>query len=113
MSNGKLLTMPVSFDELYHPYADGWRVQPNESLFTEVTDIRPGVPQRPFFANDLNPGERAKALTICRAARVRAPALLEACTLDTAVLKDEAAARGFVNVAPPRAVLKPVWRGVR
>jgi hypothetical protein len=41
------------------------------------------------------------------------PALLEACTLDTAVLKDEAAAQGFVNIAPPRVVLKPVWRGAR
>jgi hypothetical protein len=64
MSNGKLLTMPVSFNDLYHPYADGWRVQPNESLFSEVTNIRAGVPERPFFANDLTPRERARALAI-------------------------------------------------
>jgi hypothetical protein len=113
MSNGKLLPLPVLFNDLYHPYADGWRVQPNESLLTEVTDIRAGVPDRPFFATDLTATDRARALTICRAARIRAPALLEACTLDTAVLKDEAAARGFVNIAPPRVVLKPVWRGAR
>lgn len=113
MSSGKLLTMPISFNDLYHPYADGWRVQPNESLFGEVTNIRPGVPERPFFAEDLNAKDRERALAICKAARVRVPALLEACTLDTAVLKDEAAARGFVHIAPPRLVLKPVWRGER
>ncbi|HEX3227873.1 MAG TPA: hypothetical protein VHQ95_02845, partial [Pyrinomonadaceae bacterium] len=113
MSSGKLLPLPVLFNDLYHPYADGWRVPPNESLFTEVTDIRPGVPERPFFANDLNATDRARALMICRAARIRVPALLDACTLDTAVLKDEAAAQGFVNIAPPRVVLKPIWRGQR
>jgi hypothetical protein len=111
MSKGTPVTMPVSFDDLYHSYADGWRVQTRESLFSESSNIRPGVPDRPFFAEDLNPADRGRALEICRAARIRVPALLEACTLDTVVLKDRAAATGFLNTAPPRFVIKPVRRG--
>jgi len=113
MSNGKALSVPVSFTDLYHPYADGWRVQPDESLFSERTDLKPGIPGRPFYAVDLNPRERARALAICQAARIRVPALLEACVLDTAVLRDEAAAKGFVGVTAPREVIKPVFLGGR
>jgi hypothetical protein len=105
--------VPVSFTDLYHPYADGWRVQADQSLFGERSEIKPGIPDKPFHAADLNPRERATALKLCQAARIRAPALLEACVLDTVVLRDAAAARGFTHVPVPRAVIKPVWRGGR
>jgi hypothetical protein len=113
MANGKALSVPVSFTDLYHPYADGWRVQADQSLFGERSEIKPGIPDKPFYADDLNPRERATALKLCQAARIRAPALLEACVLDTVVLRDRAAAKGFTHMPVPRAVIKPVWRGGR
>lgn len=109
-SKGVVLRAPVAFVDLYHSYADSWRVQPNESLFTEETTIRPGIPDKLFFANHLNPQDRARALAICKAARITNKTLLDACTLDTVVLNDEAAARVFVHAPPPRAVIKPVLR---
>ncbi len=107
LPNGNALRMPVSFNDLYHPYADGWRVQPNESLFGERTTIRAGIPEKPFFANHLNPQDRSRALAICKAAKIKNQALLDACVLDTAVFKDEEAARIFIRTAPPRFVIKP------
>jgi hypothetical protein len=109
-SNGLVLKAPVAFIDLYHSYADSWRVQPNQSLFTEATTIRAGIPEKLFFASHLNPQDRARALAICKANHITNQTLLDACTLDTAVLKDEAAARVFVHTLPPRVVIKPVLR---
>jgi hypothetical protein len=108
-ANGVLLTEPVAFTDLYHTYADSWRVQPNQSLFTETTTIKAGIPSGLFFAAHLNPQERTRALTICKANHITNKTLLDACTLDTAVL-NEGAARVFVHTLPPRVVIKPVLR---
>jgi von Willebrand factor type D domain len=108
MFNGAVLRQPVSFTDLYHSYADSWRIQPNESLFAEATTIKAGIPDKLFFANHLNRQEYARARALCRAARVTTPALLDACTLDNAVLNDEAAVKVFVHAPPPRHVVKPV-----
>jgi hypothetical protein len=107
-SNGVVLRAPVSFIDLYHTYADSWRVQPNESLFTLETTIRPGIPDKPFFASDLDPQASARALTACKAAGITAKELLESCTLDTAVLNDKKAVNVFIHTPPPLHVIKPV-----
>jgi hypothetical protein len=109
-ASGAVLAAPLAFADLYHGYADSWRVQPNQSLFTEATTIRAGIPDKLFFANHLNPQDRARALAICKAARITSKTLLDACVLDTVVFNDEGAARVFVHAAPPRAVIKPVLR---
>jgi len=109
-SNGVVLNAPVSFTDLYHTYADSWRVQPNESLFTDPTTITPGIPTEPFFASDLDPKVAATALTACKAAGITVQALLDSCTLDTAVLNDKAAVKVFIHALPPRNVIKPVLR---
>src|SRR6266446_6588886 len=36
--DGTVLTNPFSFEELYHPYADSWRVASNESLLSVCGD---------------------------------------------------------------------------
>jgi hypothetical protein len=108
-SNGVVLTEPVAFTDLYHGYADSWRVQPNASLFGEATTIKAGIPDKLFFASHLNPQDRARARAICKAAHITNAQFLESCTLDTAVLGDEAAARVFVNTPVPRHVVKPVF----
>lgn len=109
-ANGVVLNAPVAFADLYHAYADSWRVQPSQSLFAVPTTIKPGIPDTLFYANHLTRKERTRGLAICKAAHVRAGALLEACTLDTVVLNNEGAARVFVHMRPPRAVIKPVLR---
>lgn len=90
-----MLTAPLSFTDLYHGYADSWRVQPNEALLAPDKAIEPGIPAKPFYASDLDPQEAARVRAICTAAGVTTPAHLEACTLDTAVLGDERWPSGF------------------
>lgn len=106
-ANGVVLTEPVAFTDLYHTYADSWRVQPNQSLFTEATTIKAGIPDKLFLATHLNPQEFAHARAICTAAHITSKTLLDSCMIDTTVLNDEAAARVFVHLPPPRRVIKP------
>ena len=104
------LRAPVLFRDLYHTYAESWLVPPKESLFTGETSIKFGIPTRPFYAIDLPPAKAARARAVCKTAGVKAPALLDSCTLDVAVLDDKAAAKVFVGAGPPRHVVKPVLR---
>jgi hypothetical protein len=108
--DGTVLTNPFSFEELYHPYADSWRVASNESLLSVCGDrnIEHGIPRRPFYANDLEPRVYERTRAVCTAAGVKAGPLLDACTLDVAVIGDDKAAQVFVNALEPVAVGKPV-----
>lgn len=107
-STGAVLKEPVSFNDLYHKYADSWRVKPKDSLFAERTAIKAGIPSKPFFAKDLDPAAEARAKEACKAAGVTHQDLLEDCTLDATVLDDEKAVKVFVH-APLllRRVIKP------
>jgi hypothetical protein len=106
-STGTVLKHPVSFNDLYHSYAESWRVPPEESLFTGENTIKFGIPTKPFYASDLNRDEAAHALAACKTAGVKNSALLDSCTLDTAVLNDEKAVKVFVHLPPPLHVIKP------
>lgn len=110
-STGVVMTEPIAFNALYHTYGDSWRVQPNQSLFTEETTIRPGNPTKPFYSNDLPPKQAAHAMAVCRKAGVRNATLLDSCALDTTVLNDENAAKVFVNFPRPHHVIKPGVKG--
>jgi len=109
---GAALQAPLSFADLYHPYADGWRVPQNGSLFSVESHILAGIPAKPFFARDLNPEAATRARAVCKAAGVTTQHFLDACMLDSAVLNDETAARVFVKATAPRRVIKPVLRAV-
>jgi hypothetical protein len=106
---GKVFTAPVSFADLYHPYADSWRVQPKETLLSPCgdRDIETGAAAKPFYANDLEPRQSERARAICTAAGTKEGPQLDACVLDTTVLGGEAAAKVFVRALPIRAVLRP------
>jgi hypothetical protein len=108
--DGTVLTNPFSFEDLYHPYADSWRVAASESLLSVCGDrnVERGSPRRPFYANDLEPGVYERTRAVCTAAGVKAGPLLDACTLDVAVIGDDKAAQVFVNAPEPVAVGKPV-----
>ena len=101
--DGTVLTSPFHFEELYHRYADSWRVSPKESLLQVCgdRDVEHGIPGKPFFARDLDPKVFERAYAVARAAGVKEGALLDAATLDVAVIGDAKAARAFVARMPP------------
>jgi hypothetical protein len=108
--DGTVLTTQFAFDDLYHRYGDSWRVSPRESLLSVCGDgnVETGSPKRPFFAHDLPPELYKSARAVCTTAGVKGQAFLDACTLDVAVIGDNAAAQVFVGLPQPAAVGNPV-----
>jgi hypothetical protein len=112
---GAVLTSPFAFADLYHRYADSWRVPAVESLLSVCGDrrVETGAPRKPFSASDLDPQVYQRARTVCMEAGVRVTALLEACTLDVAVIGREAAAKVFAGLRAPSVVGRIVSPGAR
>jgi hypothetical protein len=104
--DGTVLTNPFNFEELYHRYADSWRVSPKESLLPTCGDreIKHGIPRKPFLARDLDAKIYKRARAVAQRAGVKEGALLDAATLDVAVIGDERAARVFVGMHAPIVV---------
>ena len=95
----------VAFTDLYQRYAASWRLPANQSMLEADPKVTAGVPDKPLVASDLDADSEQKARAACLAAGVTAPALLDDCTLDTAVLGDATAAKVFTRLRAPRAVL--------
>lgn len=80
-------------------------------------DIERGIPRRPFYPRDLEPGIYKKARAVCTAAGVKVESLLDACTLDVAVIGNDEAAKVFVGAPAPIAVgnitATSGWPGLR
>ena len=112
MRNGTVLAEPVSFNDLYHRYADSWRVKATESLLAPCSgqNVVAGIPLKAFYAKDLPPDQLQKARGLCAAGGVDDTAALEACTLDAAVLGHAAAVTAFAKPLGLRAVLRPDLR---
>ena len=113
--DGTVLTNPFSFDELYRRYGESWRVAPSESLLSACGDrsVERGNPSRPFFAKDLDRSIYDRTRAVCIAAGVTGDAFLDACTLDVAVIGNDAAANVFVTLPQPVAVGNVVSGGGR
>jgi len=106
-SDGFVLTNPFSFDDLYHRFADSWRVSGETSMLSVCNGGKPievRIPDRAFYAKDLEPAIREKAQGVCTTAGVKQGPLFEACTLDVAVIGNDAAAKVFVTQLPPAAL---------
>jgi len=108
--DGTVLTNPFNFEELYHRFADSWRVSPKESLLPACgnRDIKSGIPRKPFYARDLDPKVFKRAQAVAKEAGVKKGPLLDAATLDVAVIGNDRAARVFVGSHAPIAVGKVV-----
>jgi len=107
--NRVVLAQPLAFADLYHPYADSWRVAARESLLSRLCgdgDVERGIPQTRFYAQDLDPRTYERARSVCTEAGVRDETLLDACTIDVAVIGTRDAARVFARMRPPRAELR-------
>jgi hypothetical protein len=93
--NGTVLTAPFAFNEIYGPYGNSWLVPANQDLLSACNGKSGGVehsnPRELFYANDLPPKVATAARAVCAAARVEVAPLLNACTVDVAVLGDQAA----------------------
>jgi hypothetical protein len=117
--DGKVLTQPVSFEVLYHSYGASMSIQPKESLFGEnrrmVTVAVPDIavknvfeaPKKPYTVKNLTPREYKPARAACTKAGVKDQPLLDACTLDVAVLRSPEVAKLYTGIAPPFAVMEP------
>jgi hypothetical protein len=103
---GAVLTNPFLFERLYHEYADSWRVPVKESLLSACGDqnVETGIPKKPFYANNLEPQVYDRARAVCTAAGVKVRSLLDACTLDVAVIGRKEAAKVFAGLRAPVAV---------
>jgi len=105
--DGFVLTNPFSFNDLYHRFAESWRVSGETSMLSVCNAGKPiefGIPQRTFYSKDLEPAIRQKAQGVCTTAGVKPGPLFEACTLDVAVIGNDLAAKVFVDSPPPAAV---------
>jgi MYXO-CTERM domain-containing protein len=105
--DGKALPQPVSFEDLYHRFAESMRIDPRDSLFGDEKPITYAVPAQPFYANDVDLPKYTAARAECDKAGVRGDALLDACTLDVVVLGTPKAATAFVGSQAPVAVMQP------
>jgi hypothetical protein len=108
-SDGIVFNTPVAFADLYGRYGESWRVAPAHSLLAACGGraSEHSMPSQPFLARDLAlkaPKIYAQARAICTNAGVKVPALLDACTLDVAVIGSEKAATVYVGVPAPAAV---------
>jgi hypothetical protein len=103
---GTVLRTPLAFSELYHEYADSWRVPAKESLLSVCGDreVEAGIPKKPFEARNLDPQVYKRARAVCAAAGVKVKSLLDACVLDVAVIGRETAAKVFADLRAPAAV---------
>ena len=103
---GQTLTAPFVLADLYHPYADSWRVAPKATLLSACSEraAEAGIPSKPFYAKDLDPQTFRRTRAVCTRAGVKGKALLDSCTLDVAVIGEDSAAKVFVGARVPAAV---------
>jgi hypothetical protein len=104
--DGAVVSAPFPFETLYHRYADSWRVGPDDSVLSACGEAKaePGLPRKPFFAKDLPAKIYKKARAVCTSAGVKIKPLLDACTLDVAVIGDDSAAKVYVGMRAPLVV---------
>jgi hypothetical protein len=104
LSDGTVLSEPVTFNTLYHHYGESWRVPSSESLLCNDESIEVGNPRTPFYANNLTKAQQRSAQAICTKAGVEQPAALADCILDVTVLGTPRAAPGHARAPIPAAV---------
>lgn len=109
---GAVLVAPFAFNQLYHEFADSWRVPERESLLAPCGErVATGTPRAPFYANNLPLQLREHAQRACTAAGVREKSLLEACIIDVAFTGREEAAKVYVGMHAPAAVGRIITSG--
>ncbi len=94
---GTVLTAPFAFNEFYGLYGNSWRVPANQSLLSACgRQVVSGNPGTLFYTGNLPPALAKQAGVVCLDAGVRVTPLLDACTVDVAVL-GRAAAKAYLS----------------
>jgi hypothetical protein len=100
-ADGAVLAAPFVFEALYGHYAQSWRVDPRRSMLNACgREVKRGVPQKPFYATDLDQALAKRAQEVCQRAGVKEGPLLDACMIDVAVIGPKAA-QGYVRMPAP------------
>ncbi|WNI16836.1 discoidin domain-containing protein [Actinacidiphila sp. ITFR-21] len=100
-STGTNIPIPVDLTTLYQVYGDSWRVPADQSLVAVCGDQTPATdPTTPLWADQLPTALHDRAQAVCQQDAVKDATLLEACTLDVAVLGDGAATEFIGEPAP-------------
>jgi hypothetical protein len=100
-STGVVLPTPVSLNTLYTVFGDSWRVPDSQALTAVCGDkVVDSDPTAPFWADELPQTVEAQAQAVCTKDGVQNATLVEACTLDVAVLGTPAA-QAYVGEPAP------------
>ena len=103
--DGRILPQPISFQQLYQDFAEGWRVTQSESLFdygagqdTNTFTDR-SFPVAPCPVASTQDEKRLAAENACQAAGITDNHLLEACVFDVMVTGDARFTDSYVDTA--------------
>jgi hypothetical protein len=97
--DGTVLAPPYAFNEFYNHYGKSWRVPASQSLLSVCGGkVERGNPQGLIYSNNLPPKDYKIGLSACLQTRVREGPLLDACTVDVAVLRNKAAAKVYLGL---------------
>jgi hypothetical protein len=100
-STGAIIPIPVSLTTLYDVYGDSWRVNPANSLVAACNEpVQNADPTAPFWADQLPVKTETQDQAVCQKDGVVNATLIEACTLDVAVLGTAAAVPYEGEAAP-------------
>ncbi|HYK30418.1 MAG TPA: hypothetical protein VEV63_00600 [Streptosporangiaceae bacterium] len=98
---GTILTAPFHFTRFYHVYGDSWRVPARQSLLGVCGGkLITSDPRNLMYPGNINPKLAAQARSVCLQLGVSdaSLAVLDACTVDVAVLGTKQAALAYVGV---------------
>lgn len=120
LPTGEVLPQPLLFATLYGPFANGWRIRQEDSLFdyapgeSTATFTNTSFPPAHVSTTSLSDAARQSAMSACLAAGVTDPILLDSCVLDVGLTGDTSLAAGATAVPPPaeRTVEEAVPQGV-
>jgi len=99
--DGKTLVSPFAFEELYGDYRQSWEVSAKDSILSDCgRGAKAAPPRKPFFVRDLPREKVQQYQAICAKAGVKEGPLLEACTVDVAVIGPKATQPYRTRVAP-------------
>lgn len=98
-SGGTVLTAPFTFSRLYGLYSKSWRLPASQSLLSVCGGkVVNGDPKQLMYAGNLPPERAAAARAICLRLGLKAPGLLDACTVDVAVFGSKIATQVYRRI---------------
>ncbi len=102
---GTVYHAPFSFNTFYGKYGASWRVPIKDSLLADCgLKVVTGTATNLMYASNLDPKIARAAQDVCVQAGVKVPALLDACTVDVAVLGNKDATEIYRDL-PTNVVL--------